>query len=98
MSTILSGSWAAAAPTDKARANPAIAIELCNIDLCNMCFLPHSCSNMLSSCLYAPPSRPLLSFDCCPCHSRLAADGRPLPIGVSGLDITDVVETDHILR
>src|SRR5260370_35934379 len=92
MSTILSGSWAAAAPTDKARANPAIAIELCNIDLCNMCFLPHSCSNMRTSGLYAPPSRPLQSFDCRPRAARLAADGRARPFGDAGLDAEGVVE------
>jgi hypothetical protein len=40
MSPILSGSWAAAVPTDKARATPAMAIELCNIDLCNILFSP----------------------------------------------------------
>jgi hypothetical protein len=38
MSPILSGCWAAAAHTDKASANPAIAIDLGNIDVCNMLF------------------------------------------------------------
>jgi hypothetical protein len=38
MSPILSGCWAAAAPADKASANPAVAIDLGNFDACNMLF------------------------------------------------------------
>jgi hypothetical protein len=39
----LSGCWAAAAHTDKASANPAIAIDLGKIDACNMGFSTLPC-------------------------------------------------------